>query len=291
MNVGSGPGPRLRREGPAPEPSRLTRRTVRSGRASGRATDVRPSSDHHQHHHRSRSSSSWASADRGSESRHQGRRESVDRDKSGSSHVSKRNVELSPVVPQPPERRTVIVIQSPPRPAGRDDSTGVTGPTDSTEVADSAGVMGPADSAADHDSAGDGPAGDHDSAGDEPAVVDDSAGVADPAQEEDSAGVANSADQQDSAVDDSARNAGPVAQGTPAGMTPVRDVTPDQQGDTTMVSEASSLLFPSLPRQINQTSLLDLCQCGLSCNVGWTEGCQFQTLSPGPLPSNTYTQR
>ena len=120
-----------------------------------------------------------------------------------------------------------------------------------------AGVTGPAVSAADYDSAGDELAGDHDSAGDEPAVVDDSAGVADPAQEEDSAGVADSADQQDSAVDDSARDAGPVAQGTPAGTTPVRAVTPDQQGETTMVSEASSLLFPSLPRQIDQTSLLD----------------------------------
>ena len=60
-----------------------------SGRASGRAMDVRPSSTHHRHHH--------------------GRRESVDKDKSGSSHVSRRDVELSPVVPQPPERRTYPV--------------------------------------------------------------------------------------------------------------------------------------------------------------------------------------
>ena len=162
-----------------------------SGHASGRATDVRPSSTHHQHQHRSRFSSSRASVDRGSESRHHGRRESVDKDKSGSSHVSKRDVELSPVIPQPPERRTITVIQSPPRPAGRDDSAGVTGPTDL------AGVTSPADSAADHDSVGDEPAGDHDSAGDEPAVVEDSAGVADPAHEEDLAGVADSADQQD----------------------------------------------------------------------------------------------
>ena len=201
-----------------------------SGRASGRAMDVRPSSTHHRHHH--------------------GRRESVDKDKSGSFHVSRCDVELSPLVPQPPERRTITVIQSPPRPAGRDDSAGVTGLTDSAEVVDSAGVTGQTDSAENHDSAGDESAGDHNSAGgDEPEVVDDSAGVADPAHEEDLEGVADSADRQDSTVDDSARGDGPVAQGTPAGNTPARVFTPDQQGqDTTMVSEASSLLFPSLPR-------------------------------------------
>ena len=96
-----------------------------------------------------------------------------------------------------------------------------------------------------------------DSAGvDEPVVVDDSAGDDDPSHEEDSVGVPDSTARQDSAVDDSAGGAGPVAQGTPAGTTPARSITPDRQ-DTTMVSEASSLLFPSLLRQINQTSLLD----------------------------------
>ena len=84
--------------------------------------------------------------------------------------------------------------------------------------------------------------------------MDNWAGVADLVH----AGVADSADRQDSAVDDSAGGAGPVAQGTPAVMTPARSITPDRQGqDTTMVSEASSFLFPSLLRQINQTSLLD----------------------------------
>ena len=89
-------------------------------------------------------------------------------------------------------------------------------------------------------------------------AADDSAGVADPAHEEDSTGVADSADRQDLAVEDSARVDGPVAQGTPAGTTPAAAFTPDRQGqDTTMVSDASSLIFLSLSRQINQTALLD----------------------------------
>ena len=138
-----------------------------------------------------------------------------------------------------------------------DDSAGVTGPTDSAKLADSAGVMGPADPADDQDSADDESAGVHDSA----AGVDDSAGAADPAQEEDWAGVADSADRQDSAVDDSARGDGPVFQGTPAGTTLAAAFTPDRQGqDTTLVSDASSLIFPSLPRQINHTVLLDSCR-------------------------------
>ena len=135
-----------------------------SNRASGKATDVQPSTTHHHHHHprasvdhRSLPSSSWASVDRRSlpEQHHHGRCESADKDQSGSSHVSRRDVE-------PPEKRTITVIQSPPRPVVDDDSAGVTGPADSAEVADSAE--------------------DQDLAGvDEPAVADDSADDADPA--------------------------------------------------------------------------------------------------------------
>ena len=94
-----------------------------SGRASGRATEVRPSSSstHHQHHHRFLSSSSRSSADRKSQSEshhHHGIWESVDKEKSGSSYVSRREVQLSPVAPQETEKRTITVIPSPPRPAG-----------------------------------------------------------------------------------------------------------------------------------------------------------------------------
>ena len=169
------------------------------------------------------------------------------------------DVQMSPIVPQAPEKRTFTVIPSPPRPARMDDSAGVTGPTNLAKLADSAGVTGPADSADDQDSADDESAWVHDSAvGDEPEVVDDSAGVADPAPEEDSAGVADAADQQDSAVDDSARGDRPVFQGTPAGTTLAAAFTPDRQRqDTTMVSDASSLISPSLLRQINHTVLLD----------------------------------
>ena len=238
--VGSGPGPRLRREAPAPDPGTLTRRMLWCQvmlRGGQRQTEVRPSSSstHHQRHH----SRSW------------GDRRFLSSEKSGSSYVSRREVQLSPVVPQATEKRTITVILSPPRPARMDDPTGVTGPTDSAALADSAGVTGPTDSAEVHDSTGDESAGNHNSAADdEPEIVDDSAGVADPAQEQDPAG-ADSAQTQNSAVDDSARGDEPVAQGTPAGT------TPDAVQDASTVSDVSSLLFPSLPRSINQANLLD----------------------------------
>ena len=154
-------------------------------------------------------------------------------------------MELSTAVLEPPEKRTITVIQSPARPVADEDSAGVTAPADSAMPSDSAEV---ADSAEDQDSAG----------VDEPAVVDDLAGDADPAQEEDSAGVADSADREDSAAADSAGGADPVGQGTPARTTPARSQTPDQQGqDSTMISEDGSVIFPSLPRRINQANLLD----------------------------------
>ena len=61
----------------------------------------------------------------------------------------------------------------------------------------------------------------------------------------------DSAQPQDSAVDDSARGDEPVAQGTPAGTTPA------VVQDTSMVSDVNSLLFPLLPRTINQANLLE----------------------------------
>ena len=174
VRVGSGPDLRHCRDGPA-RPGRLILGTF--WRVS---------------------SSSRPSVDRRSlpEQHHRGRRKSADKEKSGSSHVSRRDVELSHVIPEPPEKRTITVIQSPPRLAEEDDSAGGTGPTGSAEVADSAEVQ--------------------DSAGvDEPAVVKDSAGDDDLSQVwqsrtrqvlkravvkdsacEDSAGVADSADRQ-----------------------------------------------------------------------------------------------
>ena len=43
------------------------------------------------------------------------------------------DVQMSPVVPQAPEKRTFTVIPSAPRPAGMDDSAGVTDPADSAK--------------------------------------------------------------------------------------------------------------------------------------------------------------
>ena len=86
----------------------------------------------------------------------------------------------------------------------------------------------------------------------------DSARQSDSAEDEDSArvdeptGDADSAEEEDSAVVDS------TGQGAPARMTPARSQTPAQQGqNSVMLSEYGSVIFPSLPRWINQASLLD----------------------------------
>ena len=221
------------------------------GRASGRATDVRPSSSstHHQHHHsrtsvdhRSLFSSSQSSVDRRSLSKshhHHGRREGVDKEKYGSdvrsscyqSHHKQRRRESSQWFHRLPDQQRWTTQQ--------------------VWWADSAEVTGPTDSAAVHNSAGDESAGNHGSAvDDEPEIVYDSAGVADPTQEQDLAG-ANSAQHQDSALDDSARGDEPVAQGTPAGTMPAA------VRDTSRVSDVSSMLFLFLPRTINQPNLLE----------------------------------
>ena len=143
-------------------------------------------------------------------SRHHDRRESVDSVRSGSSYVSRRDVQLSPAVPLKTNKKTIAVIPSPPRLA---------------HMADSAGVTGPADSAEAHDSAGYESAGDLGSEVDEPEIVYDSATVADSAQHQDLAGADSARRQnpagndsalpQDSAGDDLARDDGPAAQGTP----------------------------------------------------------------------------
>ena len=100
--VGSRPGPRLRREGPAPGPSRLTLRMF------------------------------WGMAVLWGRRRMSGlllpliiimEDVSVDKEKSESSYMSRHDVQLSPVVPQAPEKRTITVIPSPPRPAGMDEMT------------------------------------------------------------------------------------------------------------------------------------------------------------------------
>ena len=98
---------------------------------------------------------------------------------------------------------------------------------------DSAGVMGPAGMTG-------------------PAEDEDLAGVTGPA------GVMGPAEREDSAAAHSAGGSGPAGQRMPAGTTPAMSQTPDQQRhDSVMASEDGSVIFLSLPRQINQTSLLD----------------------------------
>ena len=154
-------------------------------------------------------------------------------------------MELSTAVPEAHEKRTITVIQSPPRPAPDEDSAGVTGPA---ETADS-----------DEDSSRPADPADDDGlvVGAEPAGEDDSAVDAVLAEEEDSAGVADQADHEDSAPADSAGGTDPAGQQTPAETTPARAQTPDQTGQDSMMFEDGSLIFPSFPRHINQASLLD----------------------------------
>ena len=273
VEKGSGLGPR-HRVGPDPG-GRLIRRVVEPCLFEGDGCPAFRSSSHSHHHHRKSlgdrrslsSSSSRASADRKSPPGHHqdGRRESAER--SGSSYVSRREVQLSPAVAQSPERRTIMVIPSPTRPehveesaAEVDDPARVTGPTEA--------VDGPAgDSPADDDPASDGPAydgsaGDGSARDDEPVIVDDPEEVADPAHINSQQGTAQhmmmttwqvwpAQHHQNPAVEGPAVVDGPVAHGTPAGNTPAAGQ------DSSMLSDVSSLLFPSLPRAINQTTWID----------------------------------
>ena len=154
-----------RREGKRAQPTSLGGSSSRrqadstggpgSSRVSSRATDVWPSGcSYHSHHHhrkslgdrRSLSSSSLrASADHKSPPGHHqdGRRESAEM--SGSSYVSRREVQLSPAVAQSQERRTIMVIPSPAWPEHVEESA--------AEVDDPARVMGLTEAV-------DGPAGD-----------------------------------------------------------------------------------------------------------------------------------
>ena len=77
--------------------------------------------------------------------------------------MSRRDVELSTAVPEAHEKRTITVIQSPPRPAPDDDSAGVMGPAETADSDEDSSR--PADPADDDDLVG----------GAEPAGEDDSA--------------------------------------------------------------------------------------------------------------------
>ena len=284
VRVGSGPGPQHRREGPAPEAGTSTQRMLRGlavlrGRRRMSGLLVLPL--YHQHHHlrtlvdrRFLSFSSLSSVDRRSlaESRHHHGRE-----KSEAPYVSRREIQLSPVVPQTTEKRTITVIPSPPRPLPLANSAGVMGPADSAALADSAGVRGLTGSAEPDDSL------DYESAealgtmvDDEPEVVCDSAAVADQAQDDDPA-VADSAHSQKPAGDDLARGDRSADQDTPTGTTPVTGQ------DTSMGSDASSLTFPSLPRTISQATLVDFISMWTLMQHRMDTGRHLRTPSPGPL--------
>ena len=160
------------------------------------------------------------------------------------------------------------MIPSPTRPDGIDESAEVTGPAavddPATVMGQTEAVDGPAsDGPADDGSAGDGSAEPVIVTDDEPAVVDDPAEVADPAShqapaedgpvhdDDGPAGVAGPAHHQDQAVNIPARIEEPVAHGTPAGNTPAA------RHDSSLSSVFSGTIFPSLPKAINQTQLVD----------------------------------
>ena len=228
-------------------------------------------STHHHHHktsvdRRSPSASSLrASVDRRSPPGHHqdhGRRESSE--KSGSSYVS-RQVQLSPALSPLPDRRTITVIPSLTCPDGVDESAGVTGPAEvhdpATVTSQTEAVDGPAgDGPASNGPAGDSPA-DDGSAGDgsaDPVIVTDvtashqeAAGDSPAHDDDDPAGVAGPAHHQDQAVNIPARIEEPVAHDTPAGNTPAAG------HDSSLSSVFIGTIFPSLPKAINQTQLVD----------------------------------
>ena len=112
------------REGERSHPSSSggssSRRLAESSSVS-KASDTRPSASSSHHHHHSvgdrrslSSTSSRASPDRRSPpSHHERRRESADR--TGQMYVARRDVQLSPKIAKPPEKRTITVVSSPAR--------------------------------------------------------------------------------------------------------------------------------------------------------------------------------
>ena len=128
-----------------------------STHALGKATDVRLSSSHHHHlratvDHRFLPSPSRATVNHRSLPEQHNHRwhEKDSMDHPGSFHVSRSEIDLTTAIPEPPEKRTITVIQLPARPAADDDSAGVTGPAvvtaqqdsrdDSSKVSDSRSV-------------------------------------------------------------------------------------------------------------------------------------------------------
>ena len=168
--------------------------------------------------------------------------------RSGSSYVSRREFQLSPVAPQQTEKRTITVIPLPPRPAEMDDSAGVTGPADSSALADSAGVTGPTTRQRHWTQ-----------------QVMSQQGISAPQWRtsrrlcttqqllltQQSIRTQQVPTQHTHRTQQVMRVGGSGGHGTPAGTTPVA------RQDTSMVSDVSSLRFPSLPRSINQATLVD----------------------------------
>ena len=228
-----------------------SRRRAESSSVS-KASDTRPSasSSHHRHHQSSgdqRSlspASSRAFPDRKSPpSHHERRQESADR--TGHSYVARREVQLSPKIVKPPEKRTITVISSPARKVHLESAPEVQVPA---PVMDGAAGDGPA--TGDGSTTGDGPAtGNGPATGDGPATVDDPADVS----------VVESSHSWALQFDDPVESDGPArhpvdgsaGHGTPAAT------TAGGGPDVSMLTGTSSPLFPSIPRSINQATLVD----------------------------------
>ena len=208
------------------------------------------SSSHHRHHQSSgdqRSlspASSRAFPDRKSPpSHHERRQESADR--TGHSYVARREVQLSPKIVKPPEKRTITVISSPAGKVHLESAPEVQVPA---PVMDGAAGDGPA--TGDGSTTGDGPAtGNGPATGDGPATVDDPADVS----------VVESSHSWALQFDDPVESDGPArhpvdgsaGHGTPAAT------TAGGGPDVSMLTGTSSPLFPSIPRSINQATLVD----------------------------------
>ena len=219
------------------ESSERARPSSTSGRSSSKS---RHSADSTAHPGSARVSSGATVDQRSLPSQHHSRQHDGDStDHPGSPHVSKKEIALKTTssstcpVSEQMKQRTITVIQSPVQPESV---------ADAARSADLAKVAKSARSA-------------------DSAIADNSAKVADPARSADTARAAYSAkvvDQTGNA--DSARVADPAGDAIPAAVpNPAGSDTPAHQSmDQGPGSDDSSLLiFPSLPRQINQAGLLD----------------------------------
>ena len=248
-----------------------SRRRAESGSVS-KASDTRPSASSSRHHHHSSgdrgslsSTSSRTSPDRRSSPSHERRRQSADR--TGQTYVTRRDVKLSPKSSKPPEKRTITVVSSPARqvhvesapevpvPAPVADGPVADGPAGADPAAGNGSDKGGGTATRNGMAAGNGTAtGDGSDTGDGPATGDGPVTVDDPASD-DPADVSEV--ESELHFDEPDETDGPALLPIEARIGTPAATSPGDGPDVSRSTWTSSLLFPSIPRSINQETLVD----------------------------------